>query len=472
MRKEKRETEEYERHVRETGGDYDVKKSRTWDNIAKALTLVIAFLIWLYVVTTNTDTQNATFDLIPIDLVGVEAMTEKGLAVQNMDFDRVNVTLKGTRQALSDVTAENISAYIDLSGITTPGDYPLIVKYNLPSGVAIDSPAETVQVTVDRLSSTVFTVDQSKIKLDSWTVAEDCYIDFGKSVVDINYVVVEAPTMVLSRVADVRVRSNNTVTLSTNSDVSAVVEVVDKNGNVITDPSITLKAYKGGAITESGSLSGGVYRSDVSVSISLVKEKTIPLIATDSDGLIPSEQITITPAEVVVVGSPAVVDSLSAVDLGTFSAKKLVETENGVAVLHFEKTDLPEGINTVSESNAQKILDNAVSATVEVRVGKTHELEVPNSYVTVVGGKAELVGDSVKLSLRSVADEAYYLLLEQRIQSGEGGISLVVNLNGLNVLTQTVAPITVIFSADFEGKVYEVLDEDAPYTVTVKPLES
>ena len=469
MRREKE--DEYKRHVEETSGDYTVKKSKVLDNVAKVVTLIIAFLIWLYVISTTDVAVNETFDLIPIDIQGVEEIQENGLAVQSMDFDRINVTLTGTRSALSKVNSENLSAYIDLSGISSPGSYSLTVKYNMPSGVALAMPSETVQVIVDRRSTRVFTVDSSKIRLDSWNVAEFCRIDLEKSTVDIDYVVVDAPTMVLSRVADVRIRSNTTITLSTNSDVSAEVELIDQNGDVIEDSSINVRAYKGGTITESGSLSGGVYKGTVSVSISLIKEKTVPLTVRDSDGLISSDRVTLSPSSVVIKGSPSVVDSLSEIELGTFSSKNLTDVTGGTALLSFESQGLTEGIDEIVSLDGEPFENGVIRAEAKIAVGETYRLMIPKSYVTIIGGEAELVGDNLTLTLRTVGDETYYLLLEQRIQSGDSGINLVVNLTDINVATQTVAPVTVIFSPEFEGRIYEVFDKDAPYTVMVKPLE-
>ena len=45
--------EQFEEKTREVEGDLTIKKSRVFDNIAKAVTLILAIAIWLYVVATN-----------------------------------------------------------------------------------------------------------------------------------------------------------------------------------------------------------------------------------------------------------------------------------------------------------------------------------------------------------------------------------------------------------------------------------
>lgn len=463
--------EEYKRHVEETGGDYTVKKSKVLDNIAKVVTLILAFFIWLYVISTTDVAVNETFDLVPIDLQGTESIQANGLAVHSMDFDRINVTLTGTRNALSKVNGDNLSAYVDLSDVREPGVYSRTVKFNMPSGVALAMPSESVQITVDRRETAVFSADAAKLHIDSWSVAEFCRIDRERSAVDIDYVVVDGPSMVLSRVADIRIRSNTTVTLSTNSDVSAVIDLIDKEGNVITDSSLSVKAYQGGSI-EGGSLTGGVYRSTVSVAISLIKEKTLPLVAKDSDGFLTSGQITLSPATVVVKGSPAAVDALDALELPSFSAKNLTGVKTNLAYLTLESAGLPEGITEITTTEGVVFADGIVRAEARIAVGETYRLTIPKSYVTIIGGEAALVDDSITLTLRTTGDETYFLLLEQQIQNGAPGINLVVNLTDIHVGVQTVAPVTVIFSSEFEGKVYEIFAKDAPYTATVKAIEN
>ena len=76
------------------------KKAILFDNIAKGLTLLVAFLIWLYVCSTNdaTMTVENTFDVIPVTIIGTEEMNEHGLAVQDMSFYNLNITLKGCKK--------------------------------------------------------------------------------------------------------------------------------------------------------------------------------------------------------------------------------------------------------------------------------------------------------------------------------------------------------------------------------------
>ncbi len=460
-----RSDEKYQQHVRETAGDYAVKRNRMFDNIAKVVTLVIAIILWLYVGTSVDVTAEETFDMIPLTVQGGEDLEAQDLAVLSMSYDTLNVTLKGTRSALSSVTNSNLTAYVDLSGIDAANVYTLPVSFKLPSGVTLAKEPADVVVTVDRLDTCLFAVDGSLFAVNSWMVTDSCYIDFDNATADVDYLLVEAPSLLMSKVASVRIVANTAIPLTGTSDLSASVEVIDAAGNALTDTQITVKAYQGGVVAN-GSLRGGTLKKQISVHIPVVKEKTVPVVLTDSEGIL-SSAITMNPATVLIKGSPEAVDAVSSFDLGSFSAKNIVNAENGVASLYCSVKALPQGITSATLADGSAF----TTAVAQVAVGGTYELTVPRSLVTVVGGEALLVDDVITLTVRTDGDETYFLLLENNIAAGKGGVSLVVNLTDMDLVGEIEAPVTVIFSAEYEGKVYEIYSEDTPYTATVRPIE-
>ena len=467
-----REEEQYQKHVETSSGDYTVKKSRVANTVIKIVTFLAAILIWLYFVQNNDATQEKVYDLIPIELQGTQSMSNNGLAVYSMSFDTINVTLTGSGNALKSVDRSDISAYIDLSDVMAPGEYDLTVKVKVPSGFAPPTYSDTVTVHVDKLAVKTFTVDSSNINVSSWSLEEFCVMDLENSSVNINYVTVRAPTSVLSLINDVRISSNTTITSGGNHDSSATVVFVDENGEEIVDNEIKYTLYSGGSVDISGVVTGGQKVATPSVSVVLVKEKTVPLTVTDSEGFISSDRIIMTPSVVTIKGSPEAVNAISEMSLGTFSSKNLVDPNKNYTDLVFEYLTLPDGITGVYDSSGREYQDGKINAKVRVNTGKGYALNVPAEYVTFVGGNARLASGFVTVYIRSVTDDdTYFLLLEQMIMNGQPGINLVVNLTGINVTGRTEAPVTVIFSSEFSGKLYEIYtEEDTPYTATVMPV--
>lgn len=443
--------------------------------VARILTFILAIVIWLYVRTSTNVTVEQNFDVIPVQMQGITLMQEKGLDVYSSSFSHVNVTLKGTHNALSAVNQSNIVAYVDLSDVEEPGEYELTVRFQLPSGVALVNQSEKLSVTVDKTESKIFSVNSSHIYAANFSVADSCTIDFGSAKANIDYVKVTAPTLILSRIETLRLSANATITLTSSSDISATLQFLDKDGKVIVNDSIRSVAYYGGQLNENGAYVGGTVRNQISVNIPLIKEKEIPVRYYDTEGILSDSTVKITPATVTVKGSPEAVDALGAWEIGKFSAKNLIQ-ENGYTTVKRTVTPvgLPDNITAVVIGE-NTYTDTMPSFTAEVKVGGTYSLTVPKSQINLVGTHTEnvaVVDEGVKLTLRTVGDDTYFLLLESSIKAGKGGISLVVNKSDIAWVEgqeQASVPVTVIFSSDFEGKVYEVWEK--PYRVTVVKVD-
>lgn len=464
--------EQYQKHVETSSGDYTVKKSRALNTVLKIVTFLAAVLIWLYFVQNTDVPQEKVFDLIPIELQGTQSMTNNGLAVHSISFDTINVTLTGSGSALRSVDRDDISAYIDLSDIWAPGDYDLTVKIRVPSGFAPPSYSETVTVTVDRLVSEVFEVDNSKINVSSWSLEESCVMDLENSSVNVDFIMVEAPTRVLSLIADVRISSNTTITSGANHDSSATVLFIDENGEEISNDEIKYTLYSGGSLGEDGTVTGGERVDMPSVSVALIKEKTVPLTVQDTEGIIGSDRIIMTPSVVTIKGTPEAVNSIDELSLGSFSAKNLVNPDRTYTDITFEYVALPEGITGIYDKSGDEYENGRINARVRVNTGIGYEFRIPGEYVTFVGGSAQLASEPIRVYVRSTTeDDTYVLLLQQMITLGQPGIDLVINLTDVNVTGRTEAPVTIIFSSEFSGKLYEIYtEEDTPYTAMVEPV--
>ncbi len=439
---------DYERHLKDAQGEITASKNKRLDTFAKIVTLVAAFVLWLYVVATTDMTSEATFN-VPIDIRGTSAIEDSGLAVQSLSYDVVSVTLSGSKTTIDKITDSEVIAYIDLAAITSPGSYDLPIKFDIPSGIAPPAAKEEVRVVIDKRSQKAFNLTKDNIDISSWVIASGCSVDFSKLSSNVGCVTVEAPSLVLSQIAEVRIVSNSTVTLSNSSNLSATIELVDKNGKLVSDSGAIIKAY-------SESVPVGEPVSSVSVSIPLIKEKVVELSISDKDGFISNDKITISPSRVVIKGTPEAVDKIDTLSLGSFSAKSLGADKNGTVNLALSVKTLSDGIDSVYTEAGAKYEGGLVTASVSVKVGTTYTLTLPASYVTLLGGDAAVGTESIEIKVRTTGDDTYFLLLKDRVENNEGGIELAVNLSDINLETQTTAPATIIFSSDFEGKVYEI----------------
>lgn len=104
---------------------------------AAALSVVIAVLLWLYVITTVSPGSKQTYYNVPLTLGNEAVLAERGLMITYQSANSVTLELSGTRTDLSKVTASNITVKSDLSNIYEPGNM-ISVSYSVsfPGNVA------------------------------------------------------------------------------------------------------------------------------------------------------------------------------------------------------------------------------------------------------------------------------------------------------------------------------------------------
>ena len=109
-----------------------------------ALSVIIAFGLWLYVVTNVSQEAEYTIYNIPIVMEGETLLNEKNLMITNISADDVDLTLSGSRSDLAKVNSGNIVLKGDLTKIYEPGE-KIALSYTpiFPSDMA--SNALTIQ---------------------------------------------------------------------------------------------------------------------------------------------------------------------------------------------------------------------------------------------------------------------------------------------------------------------------------------
>ena len=100
------------------------------------LAFVIAFGLWVYVITTVSPGSQETFYNIPVAKDGETVLAERGLMITSVSTNTVNLTLSGTRKDLAKVNSGNITLKVDLSKIYGPGTHSLRYTPSYPGDVA------------------------------------------------------------------------------------------------------------------------------------------------------------------------------------------------------------------------------------------------------------------------------------------------------------------------------------------------
>ena len=125
------------------------------------VSILLAFILWLYVSNEVNPTQPGTLRGIKVEFSGLEKLEERGLMISEGEAQTVTLNLMARRDIMAKVNeySGEISVIVDVSGITEPGEVSLSYQVSYPrllNADAItrrDSRPEKIQLTISRWAS-------------------------------------------------------------------------------------------------------------------------------------------------------------------------------------------------------------------------------------------------------------------------------------------------------------------------------
>ncbi len=153
---------EMERALREERRKEKRASRKKLDLGARLVCLLIALIIWIYMVNFH-DTDSMETLTLKIDVVGVDALSaHDDMMVYDMDKKTVSITVKGTNRDLKEFSDLEYKASIDVSKISTIGEHKLEVVVKTPDNSTItlvSADPATVSLWADRKTSREIPVD-------------------------------------------------------------------------------------------------------------------------------------------------------------------------------------------------------------------------------------------------------------------------------------------------------------------------
>lgn len=136
------------------------------DITIKALSVLFAILLWLFVLN-NIDNpfQHTTFT-VPVKIQNENVLAERGLGIRNKSYLKyIEVEVKGRRDRIATVTANDLEAYIDFSSIKDAGRKELEVGVlSHKEGVQVgDVKTKTISIDIDKIVTKSFKVELASV---------------------------------------------------------------------------------------------------------------------------------------------------------------------------------------------------------------------------------------------------------------------------------------------------------------------
>lgn len=394
-----------------------MKKSKVTSML---LSLVIAFGLWLYVVTNVSQEAEYTIYNVPLVMEGESVLNDNNLMITALSADDVDLTLSGKRSDLAKVNSSNTVLKVDLTKIYEPAEKRALTYTPIfPSDVATNAltienrhPAN-IYVTVEARRNKEVPVEVVWIG----STPEGFMSDRENRVLDYDSVTVVGPASVADLIEKAVIEVDlNDQKMSISQDYRYTL--CDKDGNPVDAEKITTNV------------------EDIHLDVKIQQVKEVKLVAEVIYGGGATEKnttISIEPAVIRLSGGSAVLEELGdTINLGKIDLSTIEKSQELTLPI-----SLPEGITNLS---------NIREATVDIRFSglmvKTFEVENIEAINVPDGFDAEIIEKKLVVILRGPAADITRITEED--------ITIRADLTGAVAGTSTFKA-TVHFSEDFSA---------------------
>lgn len=340
------------------------EKINVWDNkvLWAIVSLLLSFLIWAYISTTEDTGIERVFTGVPVTFQGVDDLrSSRGLIVTDASVDSVTVKVSGSRASIGSLHASDLTAVVDVSGISQARDLQVSYAIRFPENVNMNG----VQV----MSKTPETIAFSVVKENSKTVEVKGV--FTGSVAEgytVDPIVVEPATVTLYGPASELDKIESACVYIDRQGISATIGPISSNFTLLDSDG---KAISPDSVTSS--------QDSVSVTVPVMMNKELPLTVNLIGGAGATTQntvVTIEPKSIQVAGSTATLEEMNQLVIGTVDLTDFAES--------FDTTF------TITLDNNLRNLTGTTEAEVHVVVSglETRKFSVTN--ITLTGGEGTL----------------------------------------------------------------------------------
>lgn len=373
-----------------------------------ALSVVIAFGLWLFVVSNVSRENDVTIYNIPVVMEGETVMNERNLMITSVSANTVSLHLSGSRSDLNKVNSGNIIVKVDLSTIYEPGEriarqYSISYPENVPSDAFV--------VESKSPGSIYFDVDTRRNKeipvqvKYTGTRSENYLYDTDNYVLDNAVITVTGPAAVADQIE------------------CAVVEVdlTDRVESISESFRYTLCNAEGEPV-DAEQITTNVEAVRLDMKIQRIKVVKLTADIRYSGGATDKNTtVTIAPETIRVSGSDAVLAEIG--DTYSVGIINLADLEKATNELKYT-INLPEGItNQTGVTEATVTVQFSGLKTKEFTIENIQSINVPE------GMEAEIINANLTVKVRGPAEEIDKLTEED--------ITAVVDFSAAEVGTET-----------------------------------
>lgn len=345
------------------------------------LSFLIAFGLWLYVVTVVSPDQERIYYNVPVTFQNASTLTDRGLMMISGGDATVSITMKGSRVDLNKINSSNLSVVVDLSTVHEAGEYLLAYNVYTPSdvssGAVTTQSKDPIRISVEvanRISKEVAVVVNYVGE-----IPEGYMLDKSGAELDYPSVIITGPEDVVEQISQAAITVNCDGSTESISG-SYRFELRDAEGNPV----------------DAGLITANV--AEVHLNVRIARTKNVPLKLTVVEGggaTLDTTKLLFSTDSITVSGSESVLENLEEVVLGTVNLANIVED----TTMEFEVV-LPEGVE-----NESRITTVTVDISFPQLATATFDVKSINMINVADGMQAELLTQVLTVTVRGPEDQ-------------------------------------------------------------------
>lgn len=361
-------------------------KKKLTNNIGlKILSIVVASLLWLIVVSVDDPVTGKTFSMIPVELTNTQVVTGQGSVYEVVDnTDVVSIYVTAKRSVLDSLSRDNFKATADMKrmeGNLVPIEVKATRYADRIENISLRT--RNVAVMIEGSLTKQFNIEVRTLG----DISEGCII--GSKSTDKNVVKISGPESIVSQIDSVAV---NVDVSGMTSDISTAESIVlyDAEGREVPQAELTLS------------------RDSVNVTVEIWGTKAVPVsfsyTGVPAVGYGTTGIVTSTLSSILISGRRPALDAVSSITVPS-SAIDITDARGPVEVQIDVSRYLPEGIIVVSGNES-----TIAVVTVAVQALSTKNVEVPTSNISIVnvpeGMEASIggVGEVIAVGVRGLGE--------------------------------------------------------------------
>lgn len=345
-----------------------------WDSkvLWAVVSLLLSFLVWSYIASTEDANIERIFSGVPVTFQGADELRiSRGLIITDASTDSVTVKVSGSRASIGNLHASDLSAVVDVSGISQVRDMQVSYTIRFPENVNMNG--------VEVLSKTPETIEFSVVQENSRTVevkgvftgsvAEGFTVD--PIVIEPASITLYGPAAELEKVDSACVYIDRANVSATIGPLSSGFELLDADGKSVQPESVT------------------VSQETVTVTVPVLMNKELPLKVNLIGGSGATEDntiVTIEPKSVQVAGSTATLEGMNQLIIGTVDLTDFADTASFTFPITLD--------------NNIRNLTGTTEATVKVTVSGLDTKKVAVTNITITGGNGTLKTTQKEITIR------------------------------------------------------------------------